>query len=159
MSETGNVNQEQTPFNQHDWVRYFDGDHVCDEQGKLNFEDFDFTEKDYDTTHFVIIAPNVSAHQLERELKPVLSKDADQSELDLGVSIVGSLNEKGKEEEIGRWELGWDDYRRVSIDVFPKEFFDSDANAKDVLKDVILPKIASWNEMDKPDYGFSKKGN
>lgn len=154
MSETPTVAKTESGSVSYSWLRVVEGDRICDDKGEPIYEEFDFADKDYNITHFVIATPNISAHKLD-DLKRILGRDADGYELDLGVSINCSL-EGDKPKELKRWELGWDDYRRVSIDVYPKEFFESQPNAKDVFEQKIVPQIATWNEMNSPGYGFSK---
>ena len=133
------------------WLRVIESNSVCNDKGEPNFDGFDFTDKDYDCSHFVIATPNISRYELD-DLKRILTRDASNCDLDMGVSISGSLEgEKGK--EVDRWELGWDDMRRVSIDVYPKEFFESQPNTKEVFVQKIVPQIAKWVEMDSPSYG------
>jgi hypothetical protein len=75
-------------------------------------------------------------------LKRDLRRDADGDSLDLSAIIYSSL--KGTDSIVkARWELGWDDGDSVFVHIYPKEFFDSQPDAREIFDQKIVPSLLS----------------
>jgi hypothetical protein len=147
MSEAPITNMEAGKPTTPRWLRIIDSDSFSDNKGEPTFEKFDYTDN---LTHFVIATPNISQNNIN-DLKRICDRDANDHELDFGLSIKGPLEEE-KVKQVKYFEFGWGN-RFILIEVYPKEFFDSQPNAEEVFQQKILPRVALLNETSSPDSG------
>jgi hypothetical protein len=145
MAENVGLKDEKLVVPQNPIVKVVDAAKIVDDKGNLIFDEFSFIQPD--TTHnehFMLALPNVSASDLDA-LKRNLRRDADGANLDLHVSIYGSL-EESQDKETDSWEIGWDDGSRVWLNIYPKEFFQI-PGAKQAFENQIVPKfVDSYSE-------------
>lgn len=144
MTENVGLKDEKIVVPQSPIVKVIDAAKIADDKGNLIFDEFSFIQPDTFNEHFILAVPNVSSSDLDA-LKRNLRRDADGANLDLMVSIYGSLDgSQGKETD--SWNIGWDDGNRVWLNIYPKEFFQL-PGAKQVFEDQIVPDfIDSYSE-------------
>jgi hypothetical protein len=142
MTENVDLKSEKLIVPQSPIVKVVDAAKIVDDKGDLIFNEFEFIQPGTFDENFILAVPNVSASDLD-VLKKNLRRDADGANLDLRVSIYGSL-EGSQGKETDHWEIGWDDGNRVFLDIYPKEFFQS-SGAKQAFEDQIVPDFIKYH--------------
>jgi len=113
---------------------------ITNESGDLIFDSYKFLQEAWSEGSVILATPNVPLSDLE-PVKKAFSRDADGDNLDLTAAIYSSIDGGSSSKETDRWEIGWDDGTRVFVRVYPKEFFDSQPNAREIFDQKIVPSL------------------
>ena len=141
MSEkTSDIKSENNGFSTDPRIKFIEDAEIINDKGDLIFDEFSFIRPDTQDDHFIIATPNIPLVKLD-DLKRNFRRDADGGNLDLSVSIHTSIDNTPDKGD-GSWEMGWDDGDRVYVDIYPKEFFESQTNAREVFEQEIVPSFS-----------------
>lgn len=121
-------------------IRVVEGDSITGADGKLVFDLYELLVEGW-SSDVIIATPNIPLAKLA-SLKEELRHHANADSLDLDAIIYTSLAD-GEAVNTDRWKMGWDDGAQIFVRIYPKEFFGSASDAKDVFEQKIVPSILS----------------
>lgn len=128
-------------YSTHPNFKLIDGPEIADDKGELIFNSHEFIENHWKNHQFVIATPDIPSIMLG-PLENDLRRIADIENHDLSALIYGSIEDE-EEKVKDRWELGWDDGHYIAVHIFPKEFFDSQPDAREIFDQKIAPQLLS----------------